>query len=69
MRIKWTRLYVDDQEKALQFYTEKLGFALEFLGRPDPARAMADALKLGRLTASSRAEFESLLSDVAQDAS
>ena len=26
MRIKWTTLYVDDQEKALRFYTEKLGF-------------------------------------------
>lgn len=26
MRIKWTTLYVDDQEKGLQFYTEKLGF-------------------------------------------
>jgi len=26
MRIKWTRLYVDDQEKALRFYTDKLGF-------------------------------------------
>jgi predicted enzyme related to lactoylglutathione lyase len=26
MRIKWTNLYVDDQEKALQFYTDKLGF-------------------------------------------
>jgi predicted enzyme related to lactoylglutathione lyase len=26
MRIKWTRLYVDDQEKALQFYTGTLGF-------------------------------------------
>ena len=26
MRIKWTKLYVDDQEKALTFYTEKLGF-------------------------------------------
>jgi len=26
MRIKWTALYVDDQEKALQFYTDKLGF-------------------------------------------
>src|SRR6187402_985090 len=26
MRIKWTKLYVDDQEKALKFYTEKLGF-------------------------------------------
>ena len=26
MRIKWTTLYVDDQEKALQFYTDKLGF-------------------------------------------
>jgi predicted enzyme related to lactoylglutathione lyase len=26
MRIKWTRLYVDDQEKALQFYTNTLGF-------------------------------------------
>ena len=26
MRIKWSTLYVDDQEKALQFYTGKLGF-------------------------------------------
>lgn len=26
MRIKWTTVYVDDQDKALQFYTEKLGF-------------------------------------------
>jgi predicted enzyme related to lactoylglutathione lyase len=26
MRIRWTTLYVDDQEKALQFYTDKLGF-------------------------------------------
>jgi len=26
MRIKWTRLYVNDQEQALQFYTEVLGF-------------------------------------------
>jgi predicted enzyme related to lactoylglutathione lyase len=26
MRIKWTRLYVRDQEPALQFYTDKLGF-------------------------------------------
>ena len=26
MRIKWTALYVDDQEKALQFYTDTLGF-------------------------------------------
>jgi predicted enzyme related to lactoylglutathione lyase len=26
MRIKWTTLFVDDQEKALHFYTEKLGF-------------------------------------------
>jgi predicted enzyme related to lactoylglutathione lyase len=26
MRIKWTTLYVDDQKKALQFYTDKLGF-------------------------------------------
>jgi len=26
MRIKWTKLYVSDQEKALQFYTEMLGF-------------------------------------------
>jgi predicted enzyme related to lactoylglutathione lyase len=26
MRIKWTALYVDDQENALKFYTEKLGF-------------------------------------------
>ena len=26
MRIRWTTLYVDDQEKALHFYTDKLGF-------------------------------------------
>ena len=26
MRIKWTGLYVGDQEQALQFYTDKLGF-------------------------------------------
>jgi len=26
MRIKWSTVYVDDQEKALQFYTDKLGF-------------------------------------------
>jgi predicted enzyme related to lactoylglutathione lyase len=26
MRIKWNTLYVDDQKKALQFYTDKLGF-------------------------------------------
>jgi predicted enzyme related to lactoylglutathione lyase len=26
MRIKWTTLYVDDQAKALQFYTDTLGF-------------------------------------------
>ena len=26
MRIKWTTLFVDDQEKALRFYTDTLGF-------------------------------------------
>ena len=26
MRIKWTTLYVDDQSKALRFYTDTLGF-------------------------------------------
>ena len=26
MRIKWSKLYVDDQEKALRFYTDQLGF-------------------------------------------
>jgi predicted enzyme related to lactoylglutathione lyase len=26
MRVKWTTLYVDDQEKALRFYTDTLGF-------------------------------------------
>jgi predicted enzyme related to lactoylglutathione lyase len=26
MRIKWTTLYVDDQENALRFYTDVLGF-------------------------------------------
>lgn len=42
-------------------YPEKLGFALGFLGRADPVRAMADALKLGRVTAQTREEFEALL--------
>jgi len=27
MRIKFAKIYVDDQDKALKFYTEKLGFA------------------------------------------
>jgi predicted enzyme related to lactoylglutathione lyase len=27
MKIKWTTLYVNDQEKALRFYTDVLGFA------------------------------------------
>jgi predicted enzyme related to lactoylglutathione lyase len=26
MRIKWTTLYVNDQDKALEFYTDTLGF-------------------------------------------
>jgi predicted enzyme related to lactoylglutathione lyase len=26
MRIKWSTLYVDDQERALRFYTDTLGF-------------------------------------------
>ena len=26
MKIKWTTLYVNDQEKALKFYTGVLGF-------------------------------------------
>lgn len=26
MRIKWTTLYVDDQDRALRFYTDQLGF-------------------------------------------
>jgi predicted enzyme related to lactoylglutathione lyase len=26
MRIKWTRIYVSDQERALRFYTDTLGF-------------------------------------------
>lgn len=26
MKIKWTKLYIDDQERALRFYTDVLGF-------------------------------------------
>jgi len=44
-------------------HPEKLGFALAFLDQADPARAMADALKLGRLTAPTRQEFEALMAD------
>jgi len=43
-------------------YPEKLGFAGTFIGHPDPIRAMADALGLGRLTGATREEFEVLLS-------
>ena len=32
MRIKWTRLYVDDQEKALLFYRDILGFGISDYG-------------------------------------
>ena len=42
-------------------YPEKLGFAKGFLDEADPTRAMADALKLGRLTALTREEFETLI--------
>jgi len=36
MKIKVTSVYVDDQDKALRFYTEVLGFAkkAEFSNRP-----------------------------------
>ena len=30
MQIKWTTLYVDNQEKALRFYTDTLGFQKKF---------------------------------------
>jgi len=42
---------------------EKLGFALGFLDRSDPVRAMAESLKLGRLTGPMREEFENLLAE------
>lgn len=29
MRIKWASVFVDDQERAIRFYTEKLGFVLK----------------------------------------
>lgn len=42
-------------------YPEKLGFALDFVHHADPARAMADTLRLGRLTTPTREEFAVLL--------
>lgn len=42
-------------------YPEKLGFAQDFVEHADAARAMSVALGLGRLAASTRDEFESLL--------
>jgi very-short-patch-repair endonuclease len=42
-------------------YPEKLGFAMAFAHGPDPVRAMADALRLGRLAASTREEFDGLI--------
>src|ERR1700751_2100694 len=38
MKIKLTSLYVDDQEKALRFYTEVLGFAKKADFRNGPFR-------------------------------
>ena len=38
MRIKMTSLYVDDQDKALRFYTEVLGFAKKADFRQGPFR-------------------------------
>ena len=38
MKIKLTSLYVDDQEKALRFYTEVLGFAKKADFRQGPFR-------------------------------
>jgi predicted enzyme related to lactoylglutathione lyase len=38
MKIKLTSVYVDDQEKALRFYTEVLGFARKADFRPGPFR-------------------------------
>lgn len=43
---------------------EKLGFARDFVASQDPAREMADALGLGRLTGSTRTEFETLVAMV-----
>jgi catechol 2,3-dioxygenase-like lactoylglutathione lyase family enzyme len=38
MKIKLTSVYVDDQEKALRFYTEVLGFAKKADFRQGPFR-------------------------------
>jgi len=38
MKIKLTRIYVDDQDKALLFYTEVLGFAKKADFRNGPFR-------------------------------
>jgi predicted enzyme related to lactoylglutathione lyase len=38
MKIKVTKLYVDDQDKALRFYTEVLGFAKRTDFSPGPYR-------------------------------
>jgi very-short-patch-repair endonuclease len=42
-------------------HPEKIGFARDFLDHPDAVRAMAERLKLGRLTGPTRDEFETLL--------
>ena len=43
MKIKLTSVYVDDQEKALRFYTEVLGFAKKADFRQGPFRWLAVA--------------------------
>lgn len=36
MKIRLTSVYVDDQDKALRFYTEVLGFVKRRTSRRDP---------------------------------
>ena len=58
MKIKMTSVYVDDQDKALRFYTEVLGFAKKDRLQPGPL-SLADgslARGAGRHRAAARAE-------------
>jgi extradiol dioxygenase family protein len=61
MKIKLTSVYVDDQDKALRFYTEVLGFCQEGRCQPGPI-SLADrglARGAGRHAAATGAEQQS----------
>jgi catechol 2,3-dioxygenase-like lactoylglutathione lyase family enzyme len=53
MKIKLTSVHVDDQDMALRFYTEVLGFAERHLRQPHPAHPVGKLLRATVIMAAS----------------